>query len=82
MLRFIQIIRYLDRYHKFRLRNSDLKKNRASISLKDLNALHPGDYVVHTDHGVGRFGGLQKIEVGGNMQETIRIVIKIMMYSL
>ncbi len=65
-----------DRYHKFRLRNSDLKKNRASISLKDLNALHPGDYVVHTDHGVGRFGGLQKIEVGGNMQETIRIVYK------
>jgi len=65
-----------DRYHKFRLRNSELKKNRASITIKDLNRLHPGDYVVHADHGVGRFGGLQKMEVGGNMQEAIRIVYK------
>lgn len=65
-----------DRYHKFKLRNSELKKNKASITLKEINTLQPGDYVVHTDHGVGRFGGLQKIEVNGNFQEAIRLVYK------
>ncbi len=65
-----------DRYHKFRLRNAELKKNKASVTLEEINTLQTGDYVVHTDHGVGRFGGLQKVEVNGNNQEAIRLVYK------
>ena len=47
-----------DRYHKFRIRGYFTKKE--SISVKELTGLNPGDYVVHIDHGIGRFGGLEK----------------------
>ena len=65
-----------DRYHKFNLRNSRLKKSRDTLTIKDLNSLKVGDYVVHVDHGIGKFAGLQKIDVNGNSQETIRLVYK------
>lgn len=64
-----------ERYHRFRLKNSGYKKNEA-ITLKELKGLNPGDYVTHIDHGIGRFGGLEKIEVNGKMQEAIRLVYK------
>ncbi|MCD6598908.1 MAG: transcription-repair coupling factor, partial [Bacteroidales bacterium] len=63
-----------ERYHKFQLKTNFSKKE--AISLKELTGLHPGDYVVHIDHGIGRFGGLEKIEVNGKMQETIKLVYK------
>ncbi|MCT4600651.1 MAG: transcription-repair coupling factor [Marinifilaceae bacterium] len=62
-----------ERYHKYKLRNARLKKSRDGIIIKDLNSLAVGDYVVHIDHGVGVFMGLQKIDVNGNIQETIRL---------
>lgn len=65
-----------DRYHKFNLRNSRLKKSRDAISIKELNSLVVGDYVVHIDHGIGKFVGLQKIDVNGSAQETIRLVYR------
>lgn len=65
-----------ERYHKYNLRNSSLKKSRDSITLKELNSLVVGDYVVHIDHGIGKFVGLQKIDVNGSTQETIRLVYK------
>ncbi len=65
-----------DRYHKYRLQSATIRKGRESISLNDLKELHPGDYVVHVDHGIGRFGGLTKIDVGGREQEAIRLVYK------
>jgi len=65
-----------DRYHKFQLKNSQVHKARETVSLKELNRLQPGDYVVHSDHGIGRFGGLQKIEINKNQQEVIRLVYK------
>ncbi len=63
-----------ERYHKFQLRGNFSKRD--SITLNELTGLHPGDYVVHIDYGVGRFGGLEKIEVNGKMQETIKLVYK------
>lgn len=64
-----------DRYHRFKLKNSFNKKNEA-LTLKELKGLNPGDYVTHIDYGVGRYGGLETIEVNGKMQETIRLVYK------
>lgn len=61
-----------DRYHKFHLKNGYAKKQ--AITLKELNKLEIGDYVTHIDHGIGRFGGLQKIQVEGKPQEAIKLV--------
>ena len=61
-----------ERYHKFRLKNSYAKKQ--SITLKELNNLDIGDYVTHIDHGIGKFGGLQKIDVEGKNQEAIKLI--------
>lgn len=63
-----------DRYHKFRIRGYFTRKE--SISVKELTGLNPGDYVVHIDHGIGRFGGLEKIEVNGKLQEAIKLVYR------
>ena len=61
-----------ERYHKFRLKNGYAKKQ--SITLKELNNLDVGDYVTHIDHGIGKFGGLQKIDVEGKNQEAIKLI--------
>jgi transcription-repair coupling factor (superfamily II helicase) len=61
-----------ERYHKFRLKNGYAKKQ--AISLKELTNLEIGDYVTHIDHGIGKFGGLQKIEVDGKKQEAIKLI--------
>jgi transcription-repair coupling factor (superfamily II helicase) len=63
-----------ERFHRYRL-NRGFTKDQA-ISLKMLRELEPGDFVVHIDHGVGRFSGLEKISVGGQTQEAVRIVYK------
>lgn len=61
-----------ERYHKFQLKNGYAKKQ--AITLKELNKLEIGDYVTHIDHGIGKFGGLQKIDVEGKKQEAIKLV--------
>ncbi|MDY2586050.1 transcription-repair coupling factor [Winogradskyella aquimaris] len=61
-----------DRYHKFHLKNGYAKKQ--AITLKELTNLEIGDYVTHIDHGIGKFGGLQKIVVEGKKQEAIKLV--------
>jgi transcription-repair coupling factor (superfamily II helicase) len=63
-----------ERYHRYKLQNR--QQARESISIKELNKLHQGDYVVHIDHGIGKFAGLVKTEVNGKMQEAIRLVYK------
>ena len=63
-----------DRYHKFSIRGYFTRKE--SISVKELTGLNPGDYVVHIDHGIGKFGGLEKIEVNGRIQEAIKLVYR------
>ena len=61
-----------ERYHKFTIKNGYSKKQ--TITLKELNSLSVGDYVTHIDHGIGKFGGLQKIQVEGKTQEAIKLV--------
>ncbi len=63
-----------ERYHKFRLKNNYSKKQ--AITLKELTNLQIGDYVTHIDHGIGKFGGLQKIEIHGSdkKQEAIKLI--------
>lgn len=61
-----------ERYHKFRLKTGYAKKQ--ALTLKELTHLKAGDYVVHIDHGIGKFAGLQKIEVEGKMQEAIKLI--------
>jgi len=63
-----------ERYHKFRFHDRFSKKE--SVSAKELMGLNPGDYVVHVDHGIGIFGGLEKIDVNGKIQEAIKLVYK------
>lgn len=62
------------RYHKYKVKQAYTKGK--AITLKALRDLQPGDYVSHIDHGVGRYSGLQKIEVNGNMQEAVRIIYR------
>lgn len=62
------------RYHKFKIKNSLQKKEQ--ISFRELTGLHPGDYIVHIDHGIGKFGGLEKIDINGKIQEAIKLVYK------
>ncbi|AXT61479.1 transcription-repair coupling factor [Aquimarina sp. AD10] len=61
-----------ERYHKFNLKNGYAKKQ--AITLKELTNLEVGDYVTHIDHGIGKFGGLQKIDVEGKKQEAIKLI--------
>ena len=61
-----------ERYHKFSIKNGYTKKQ--TLTLKELNSLSVGDYVTHIDHGIGKFGGLQKIQVEGKTQEAIKLV--------
>jgi transcription-repair coupling factor (superfamily II helicase) len=63
-----------DRYQRFSLRDGHQKSQ--AITLKEIYNLQPGDYITHVDHGVGRYDGLEKMEVNGKIQEAIRLVYK------
>jgi len=62
------------RYHKYKVKQA-FNKNKA-LTLKTLRDLQPGDFVTHIDHGVGRYSGLQKLDINGRMQEAVRIIYK------
>lgn len=75
----LQVAAYTDhqifeRYHRSQLRKG-FDKNSA-LKIKALSELKPGDYVTHIDHGVGRYGGLEKIELKGKSQEAVKLVYK------
>ena len=61
-----------ERYHKFTLKNGYAKKQ--AITIKELSNMEIGDYVTHIDHGIGKFAGLQKIDMEGKPQEAIKLV--------
>jgi len=63
-----------DRYHKYNF--TKYFSNKSALSIKEIRGLKPGDYVVHIDHGIGIFGGLEKIEVNNKFQEAVRLVYK------
>jgi len=63
-----------DRYYKYRVRDK-FSKSKA-LTLRELKTLQPGDYVTHVDHGIGRFAGLEKVDVGGREQEAVRLIYR------
>ncbi|MDF2156565.1 transcription-repair coupling factor [Algoriphagus sp. CAU 1675] len=63
-----------ERFHRYKSRKKASKSK--ALTLKELKALHPGDYVVHIDYGVGRFAGLEKVEIGGKKQEAVRLIFR------
>lgn len=63
-----------ERYHRFKLKTR--KDQREAVMLKELNTLHPGDYVVHIDHGIGKFAGLVNTDINGKIQEAVRLIYR------
>ena len=62
-----------DRFHKYNLKSERARSGKLALSLKELNQIEVGDYIVHEDHGVGKFGGLFRTAVNGKMQEMIKL---------
>ncbi len=62
-----------DRFHKYTLKSEHARSGKLALSLKELNQIEVGDYIVHVDHGIGRFGGLFRTEINGKMQEVIKL---------
>lgn len=62
------------RFHKYNLRRGFTREQ--ALSLKMLRELQPGDFVTHIDHGVGRYSGLEKIDISGHVQESVRLIYK------
>ncbi len=63
-----------ERYHRYQTKQR-FSKSKA-ITLKELQKLNMGDFVTHVDHGIGRFGGMEMVEVGGKLQEAIRLIYR------
>ncbi|MFL2563616.1 MAG: transcription-repair coupling factor [Flavobacteriales bacterium] len=63
-----------ERYHKFKLKSA--KQYKKTITLDEITNLEIGDFVTHIDHGIGKFGGLQKIDVQGKKQEAIKLIYR------
>ncbi len=74
-----QLVCYTDhqlfeRYHRYKTK-AKASKSKA-ITLRELKTLHPGDFIVHIDYGVGRFAGLEKVDVNGKLQEAVRLIFR------
>ncbi|MGY6742889.1 MAG: transcription-repair coupling factor [Cecembia sp.] len=63
-----------ERFHRYKTKQRANKSK--ALTLRELKTLNPGDYVVHVDYGVGRFAGLEKVDVSGKMQEAVRLVFR------
>lgn len=63
-----------DRFHKYKTKTKHSKSK--ALTLKELRSLQPGDYVTHIDHGIARFAGMEKVDVNGKKQESIRLVYR------
>lgn len=63
-----------DRFHKYSLRSDTARAGKMALTMKELQEMEPGDYIVHVDFGIGKFAGLVRVATGGSYQEMIRIV--------
>lgn len=63
-----------DRFHRYNLKSDRARSGKLALSLKELNQIEVGDYIVHEDHGIGKFGGLVRNRANGTMQETIKLI--------
>ena len=62
-----------DRFHKYNLRSDSARAGKMALTMKELQEMAPGDFIVHVDFGIGRFGGLVRVPTGDSYQEMIRI---------
>ena len=65
-----------ERFHRVSLRSENARRGKAVLTLKEINQLRLGDYVVHSDHGIGQFGGLVTTAVNGKPQEMIKLTYR------
>jgi len=65
-----------DRFHKYNLRSDSARAGKMALTMKELQEMEPGDFIVHVDYGIGKFGGLVRVPAGDSYQEMIRIVYK------
>ncbi|MDE6022929.1 MAG: DEAD/DEAH box helicase, partial [Muribaculaceae bacterium] len=63
-----------DRFHKYSLKSDKARSGKLALSLKELNQIEIGDYIVHIDHGIGKFAGLIKTDTNGRPQEMIKLL--------
>ena len=63
-----------DRFHKYNLRSDKARSGKVALTLKEIQQFEVGDYVVHVDHGIGKFGGLVRMPQGNSYQEMIKIM--------
>ena len=63
-----------DRFHKYSLRSDRARSGKVALTLKELSQFEPGDYVVHIDHGIGKFAGLVRLPNGDSTQEVIKLI--------
>ena len=63
-----------DRFHKYNLKTDVARSGKMALSMKELQEMSPGDYIVHIDHGIGKFGGLVRVPTGDSYKEMIRII--------
>ncbi len=62
-----------DRFHKYSLKSEKARTGKIALTIKEINQLQQGDYVVHMDHGIGRFAGLVRLRIGEKVQEVIKL---------
>ena len=65
-----------DRFHKYSLKSDRARSGKMALSLRELQQIEVGDYLVHVDHGIGQFGGLTHTEIAGKRQEAIKVIYK------
>ncbi|MGM9705843.1 MAG: transcription-repair coupling factor [Prevotella sp.] len=63
-----------DRFHKYSLRSDTARSGKMALTMKELQEMEPGDFIVHVDFGIGKFGGLVRVPVGDSYKEAIRII--------
>ena len=63
-----------DRFHKYNLRSDTARAGKMALTMKELQEMEPGDFIVHVDFGIGKFAGLVRVSTGDSYQEMIRIV--------
>ena len=63
-----------DRYHKYNLKSDGARAGKMALTMKELQEMEPGDFIVHVDFGIGKFGGLVRVPAGSSYQEMIRII--------
>lgn len=63
-----------DRFHKYSLKSERSRSGKLAMSIKELTSIEVGDYIVHIDHGIGKFGGLLRTDIGGRTQEMVKLI--------